>query len=219
MGQICSQFSDLSCIGHISLHGFAQLPTLLVHQEGESAVPSVQVNLHCCRRVWRQVRATLMRSSLQSQKQANLHRVPGQLYRAGQKLWLFPSRLNQGSWHPGLWARSRWIGWSMPPQLPALLKIHPTSHVSWVKPVRVSELVVPHDGRGTVRRRGLGCPGASSLTKTCCAASTRTIQKNQVGRQKAPVKGGYCQGSAVSLVFCVVVVVFSIGRCEPGLRW
>lgn len=50
-------------------------PPLFNFQEDEVAVPSVRRSLRPSWRVWVQVHSTLTRSSLQSQKQANHHRL------------------------------------------------------------------------------------------------------------------------------------------------
>lgn len=46
-------------------------PPLFEHQEEEIAVPALWGNLRRCRNIWRQVLASLLCSSLQTQKQAN----------------------------------------------------------------------------------------------------------------------------------------------------
>lgn len=51
-------------------------PSLFKFQEEEVLVPSVLANLQqSCRSLWRRVHSGLLRSSLQSQRQANCHRV------------------------------------------------------------------------------------------------------------------------------------------------
>lgn len=62
----------------LPLHGSAGLP----------AVPSVQAHLCHCRGVWRQVRAALFRSSLQTQQRANRRHFPAPRYHPGRRVWL-----------------------------------------------------------------------------------------------------------------------------------
>ena len=54
----------------------------------EAAVPSVQVYIRRCQRIWRQVCAALVRSSQQTQFQANRRRRAALAYVVGQRVWL-----------------------------------------------------------------------------------------------------------------------------------
>lgn len=65
-------------------------PPLFDYPEEKAVVPSVQVYLCRCRRIWQQVRATLLGSSLQSQRWANCHSSAAPSYSPGQRVWLAP---------------------------------------------------------------------------------------------------------------------------------
>lgn len=63
-------------------------PLLFEFQEDEVAVHSMQANLRHCRRVWKQVWAALLCSSLLSQRHADRCRAPVLSYCTGQKVGL-----------------------------------------------------------------------------------------------------------------------------------
>eukprot|EP00064_Thunnus_orientalis_P024584 superscaffoldBa00010778_g24881 len=52
------------------------LPLLFPAQEDEIAVPSVQVHLHCFRKIWRHAHSALLRSVGRNKRFADRHRVP-----------------------------------------------------------------------------------------------------------------------------------------------
>lgn len=102
----------LACvIGSLST-GFQ--PPLFDYQEAEAAVPLVRAHLHRCRRVWRQVSASLRHSSVHSELQANQCRIPALHYCPRQRVWLKTShsRSEAGSWRHGSRVHSKCIGWS-----------------------------------------------------------------------------------------------------------
>ncbi len=130
---------------------FGYAPTLFPEQETEVAVPSVQTHIMRCRRIWRTVRAKLLRTSGQHQIQANRRRRPAPSLRVGQRVWLstrnLPLRvesrkLNQKFVGPFKIAR-RVNPVTYRLTLPRSLKINPTFHVSLLKPVLCSPFVAP----------------------------------------------------------------------------
>ncbi|XP_034383140.1 uncharacterized protein LOC117727148 [Cyclopterus lumpus] len=77
-------------------------PPLFPAQEVETAVPSVQLHIRRCRRVWKDTRAALLRTAEQNKRVADRRRVPALSY-----------------------------------------QVHPTFHVSLIKPVSTSTLCPP----------------------------------------------------------------------------
>lgn len=111
----------------------------------------MQANLCHYRRMWRQVHSALTRSSRQFQKQANRHRVPVPSHRSGQRVWLstkdLPLQVEAKKLAPrfvGPYKLERMVNpAAVRLGLPVSLKVHPTFHVSQVKPVLESELSPP----------------------------------------------------------------------------
>lgn len=116
---------------------------LFTYQEGEVAVPSVWVNLHRCGTIRRQVHESILRFSLQAQRQANHRRIPAPTYCPGQKVW--PSskalRLQVKFTKLAPCCVVRTVNAAaVCLKLPSSSKVHPMFHVSRVKSVRESEL-------------------------------------------------------------------------------
>lgn len=127
-------------------------PPLFPDQEEEIAVPSVQAHMRRCRGTWRRARAALLRASSKTQAQANRRRAPAPSYAPGQKVWLLskdlPLKVESRKLAP------RYVGpfeietvinpCAVRLKLPASFRrIHPTFHVSLLKPVRSCPLTPP----------------------------------------------------------------------------
>ena len=99
-----------------------------------------------CHRVWREARAALVRTAARNQRVADRHRTPAPDYQPGQMVWLssrdLPLQTESRKLTPryiGPFEVDRII---MRLKLPSL-KIHPTFHVSLLKPVSTSPLSPP----------------------------------------------------------------------------
>ncbi len=112
------------------------------------AVPAVSEHLRRIREVWKNVRAALNHSSQRNQHLADFHRSPAPEYRPGHQVWLsshdLPLQTGSHKLSPrfiGLFETDRIINpTAVRLKLPASLNIHPTFHVSLLKPVSSSAL-------------------------------------------------------------------------------
>ena len=124
-------------------------PPLFPDQEREVGVPSAEAFIRRCRGTWRRTRSALLRSSVRMKTQADKHRSRPPRYRQGQRVWLstkdLPLKTESRKLSPrfvGPFPIAKVISpTAVRLKLPApLRRIHPTFHVSKVKPFICSPL-------------------------------------------------------------------------------
>ena len=131
------------------MYGF-QAP-LFPSQEEDVAVPSIQLHLHRCRRIWREARAALVRTAARNERIANRRRIAAPTYTPGQKVWLFsrdlPLQVESKKLAPQYVGPYEIVKVINPVtvrlKLPSALKIYLTFHTSLIKPVSTCPLSPP----------------------------------------------------------------------------
>lgn len=124
-------------------------PPLFPDQEREVGVPSAEAFVRRCRRSWRLTRSALLRTSSRMKRQADKHRSQAPRYRQGQRVWLstqdLPLKTESRKLSPrfiGPFPIAKVISRSaVRLKLPfPLRRIHPTFHVSKIKPFITSPM-------------------------------------------------------------------------------
>uniref|UniRef100_A0A8C6LTI7 Gypsy retrotransposon integrase-like protein 1 n=1 Tax=Nothobranchius furzeri TaxID=105023 RepID=A0A8C6LTI7_NOTFU len=126
-------------------------PPVFAHQEPEVAVPAAQSLVRRCRNAWIKARASITRANARYSHQHLRRHRPGPSYAPGDKVWVSTADLRVRAGSRKL--APRFLG-PYPVQrvinpvtyrlrLPASLRIHPTFHISRLKPYVESSLLPP----------------------------------------------------------------------------
>ena len=124
-------------------------PPLFPANEEEVRVPSAHAMVRRCRKVWAGARQVLLRTSVRMKAAADRSLRAAPVYRTGQRVWLSTKDLPLHVHSRKL--ASRFVGpfpieniinpVAVRLRLPRSLKVHPTFHVSKIKPVQESALL------------------------------------------------------------------------------
>ena len=124
-------------------------PPLFPDNEGEVSVPSAYAMVRRCRRIWAAARQVLIHQGDRVKRTADRRRCPAPCYQQGQRVWLSAKDLNLKV--PSKNLAPRFVGpfpitkiigpAAVRLRLPRSLRVHPTFHVSKVKPVKESKMV------------------------------------------------------------------------------
>ncbi|XP_061611197.1 complement C1q tumor necrosis factor-related protein 1 isoform X3 [Phyllopteryx taeniolatus] len=117
----------------------------------ESTVPAALTLVRRCRRTWERARQMLLRQGRSYKAAADRRRTPAPDYKVGQRVWLstkhIPLRVESKKLAPrfvGPFPITKIINpVTVKLRLPRSMRVHPTFHVSLLKPARESPLVPP----------------------------------------------------------------------------
>ncbi|XP_061636508.1 uncharacterized protein LOC133481318 [Phyllopteryx taeniolatus] len=120
-------------------------------KSSESTVPAALTLVRRCRRTWERARQMLLRQGRSYKAAADRRRTPAPNYKVGQRVWLstkhIPLRVESKKLAPrfvGPFPITKIINpVTVKLRLPRSMRVHPTFHVSLLKPARESPLVPP----------------------------------------------------------------------------
>ncbi|XP_013855941.1 uncharacterized protein LOC106511743 [Austrofundulus limnaeus] len=126
-------------------------PPLFPQEEKNILVPSIREHVARCKKVWTEAREALERAAGTSKRTADKRRVDAPDYRVNQRVWLSTKDVHLKDLPRKM--APRFIGpypidkiispTAVKLKLPPSMRIHPTFHVSQIKPVNTSKLCPP----------------------------------------------------------------------------
>uniref|UniRef100_A0A8C8DF20 Integrase catalytic domain-containing protein n=1 Tax=Oryzias sinensis TaxID=183150 RepID=A0A8C8DF20_9TELE len=182
---------------------FGYEPPLFAALEPDVAVTSVYALVRRCRRIWEAARQVLVQQQDRVKAAADRRRRPAPTYRPGQKVWLSTRDLNLHV--PSRKLAPRFVGpfpvskvinsAAVGLRLPRSLRVHPTFHVSKVKPVVDSPLMPPSEPPPPPRMVGgwsgvhggedSGCPEAGPGFASSWWTGRDTVRRSGSGSRNA----------------------------------